>query len=364
MSTIVHVDLGERSYDIRIGTGLSPGDVLKEAEGQRVLIVSDSNVDPLYGERCEQALQAVGRTTFRAVVPAGEASKDLGVARHLYTEAVVSGLDRGSLIVALGGGMVGDLAGFVAATFLRGIGLVQAPTSLLAMVDSSVGGKTGVNLQQGKNLVGSFYQPLGVVADLAALATLPEREYVSGLAEVVKYGVIWDAEFFGRLESQVDKLLKRDIGFLEEVVARCCEIKAEVVAIDEREGGVRAILNFGHTLGHALEQVAGYSRWLHGEAVAAGMVYAASLSSRERGLSRGECDRLVDLLDRLGLPECAELLGAVSWNALREAMSTDKKTRGAMPRLVLAERLGSVVYGCEVSETTLEESFAGLPGAN
>jgi 3-dehydroquinate synthase len=227
-----------------------------------------------------------------------------------------------------------------------------------------VGGKTGVNLEQGKNLVGAFFQPLGVAADLASLSTLPEREFVSGLAEVVKYGVIWDAEFFARLESGAAKLLARDIDFLEEVVARCCEIKSEVVAVDEREGGVRAILNFGHTLGHAVEQVSGYSRWLHGEAVAAGMVYAAVLSSRERGFARDDCDRVIGLLGRLGLPGCAELLGGVSWRDLRDAMSTDKKTRGAVPRLVLAERLGSVVYGCEVQETSLEEAFAALPGAD
>ncbi|MEI6808893.1 MAG: iron-containing alcohol dehydrogenase, partial [bacterium] len=253
MSKQVHVKLGSRSYDILIGRNVTVGTSLKRRAGLKAMIVSDSNVDPLYGPRCERSLRAKGFETIRVTVPAGESSKSGRMVMELYNKAAELHLDRSSCIVALGGGVVGDLAGFIAATFLRGINFIQVPTSLLAMVDSSVGGKTGINLKQGKNLVGAFYQPVEVTADLSVLKTLPRREYVSGLAEVVKYGVIRDAAFFRMLEKNADRLLRRDSGLLEEVVARCCEIKAAVVSVDEREeGGERAVLNFGHTFGHAL----------------------------------------------------------------------------------------------------------------
>jgi 3-dehydroquinate synthase len=361
MSRTVHVDLQERGYDILIGCDPDPGEALAGERGARALIVSDANVDPLYGPGCEARLRARGIETSRAVVPAGEESKSLERAGFLYGKALEAGLDRSSLIVALGGGMVGDLAGFVAATFLRGIRFIQIPTSLLAMVDSAVGGKTGVNLDRGKNLVGAFHQPMAVVSDLAALKTLPEREYRSGLAEVVKYGVIWDAPFFSRLEAGVERLLARDPDFLEEVVGRCCEVKAEIVAVDERESGVRAILNFGHTFGHALEQVSGYSRWLHGEAVAAGMVYAAEVSVLEKGFPAEDGRRLALLLERLGLKvERGGPRFAWAWEDVRAAMSADKKALRSAPRFVLAERLGAVVFGCDVAEETLEKAFRSL----
>ncbi|MBA4389026.1 MAG: 3-dehydroquinate synthase, partial [Verrucomicrobia bacterium] len=231
----VHVELGDRSYDISIGEKMPIGTTLATERGLKALIISDSNVDPVYGKECESALEASGFITSRAVVPAGEASKDLKTVGLLYEQAIASGLDRSSVIVALGGGVVGDLAGFVAATFLRGVRLIQVPTSLLAMVDSSVGGKTGVNLPQGKNLVGAFYQPVEVVADMNRLGSLPEREYRSGLAEVIKYGVIWDAGLFRALEENVAGLICRDLEFLKAAVARCCEIKAEIVGMDEKE---------------------------------------------------------------------------------------------------------------------------------
>ena len=358
MSRIVHVDLRERSYDIGIGAGLPVGLAIEDPADRRALIVSDSNVDPLYGGVCEQSLRELGLETARAVVPAGEASKNLTVVGQLYEEALRAGLDRRAVIVALGGGMVGDLAGFSAATFLRGIAFVQVPTTLLAMVDSSVGGKTGVNLEQGKNLVGAFYQPIEVTANLPTLASLPEREYRSGLAEVVKYGVIWDAELFGRLEASASALMERDLTLLEDVVARCCEIKSEVVALDEREGGVRAILNFGHTFGHALEQVGGYGKWLHGEAVALGMSYAANLSVREKGFSAADADRVMGLLRQLGLPtDLAGDAAEMDWARLHVAMAADKKTQRNIPRFVLAQKLGAVAYGCEVSEETLKDAF-------
>lgn len=355
----VHVDLGERGYNIRIGRDLPVGTSLKEKkEGVRALIVSDSNVAPLHGDRCEEALHTQGFETIRTVVPAGEASKGLESLRKLYDKGVESGLDRASVIVALGGGMIGDLAGFMAATFLRGIRLIQVPTSLLAMVDSSVGGKTGINLPEGKNLVGAFYQPVEVVADLSTLKTLPEREYISGLAEVVKYGVIWDTDLFAQLEENSQKVLDRKFDVLEGVIARCCEIKAEVVALDERESGVRAILNFGHTLGHALEKVIGYGRWLHGEAVAVGMVYAAQVSTEQKGFPAEDYKRLTDLLRRFGLPVgFADLAAKFSWGELRQAIAVDKKARGEVVHFVLAERLGSVTFGCEVPEEVLKKMF-------
>jgi len=343
---------------VNVGAGVQVGSSLAGAAGVRVLIVSDSNVDPLYGDRCEEQLAAQGCSVARSVVPAGEESKSLRRVKELYTDALAAGLERTSVIAALGGGMVGDLAGFVAATYLRGIRLVQVPTTVLAMVDSAVGGKTAVNLPEGKNLVGSFHQPSEVAADLGTLTTLAEREYVSGLAEVVKYGVIWDGALFADLEKNVDGLLARDMRVLEEVVTRCCEIKAEVVKADEKESSLRAILNFGHTLGHALERVLGFGRCLHGEAVSAGMAYALRLSSAEKGLPGSEAERGVALLARLGLPVSMTGLDAnVEWSDLRAAMVTDKKTVGSVPRFVLAEKLGSVVFGCEPDEKALEEAF-------
>lgn len=355
MATTIDVKLGERSYPIHIGRALSLASFLESAPATRILMISDSNVDPLHGNACQKKLESRGGDVIRTVIPAGEATKSLKWVETLYSKAAEAGLDRSGVIVALGGGMTGDLAGFVAATYLRGVRFVQVPTSLLAMVDSSVGGKTGINLEQGKNLVGAFYQPVEVDADLDLLATLPEREYRSGLAEIVKYGVIWDASFFHLLEKHADALLARDPVWLEKVVARCCEIKAEVVAMDEREMGPRAILNFGHTLGHAIEKVDGYGRWLHGEAVAMGMHYAARLSTAVCGFPEEEANRVVGLMERLGLPVRAASGAALDWPALRDAMMSDKKTLRKRPRFVLAKRLGSVTIGCEVDETVLGE---------
>jgi 3-dehydroquinate synthase len=360
MSRTVHVNLGERGYDIHIGQGLDS--VLESnGSGAAALLVSDSNVAPLYADACAEALVARDFAVERAVVPAGEASKSLDCTKTLFDHALAGHLDRSSFIVALGGGVVGDLAGFAAGTYLRGVKLLQVPTSLLAMVDSSVGGKTGVNLPQGKNLVGVFYQPIEVAIDLGTLRTLPEREYLSGMAEVVKYGVIWDAKLFRSLEEQAKALRARDPNVLERIVARCCEIKAEVVAMDERESGVRAILNYGHTLGHAIENVSGYGRLLHGEAVAIGMAYAGELSCRCQGFGRDDCDRVVRLLEALGLPSGREVLDdSVTWEALREAMAADKKARRAVPTFVLAERIGSVMFNCVVQDDVLESTFRAM----
>jgi 3-dehydroquinate synthase len=355
MATTIQVKLAERSYPIHVGRGLTYLSVISDHSNARALIISDSNVDPLHGASVRRQLELRGVDCVTAVVPAGEETKSLKWVGYLYGQAAAAGLDRNSLIVALGGGMVGDLAGFVAATYLRGVRFVQVPTTLLALVDSSVGGKTGVNLEQGKNLVGAFYQPVEVDADLELLKTLPQREYVSGLAEVVKYGVIWDASLFHRLEKNTNELLRRDPGLLESVIARCCEIKAEVVAMDEREIGPRAILNFGHTLGHALEKVGGYGRWLHGEAVAMGMNYAAYLSVRVEGFSHTDAGRIAKLLAALGLPLCPEPGVNLAWSTLSEAMLSDKKTLKKRPRFVLSKQLGAAVVGCEVEASVLEE---------
>jgi 3-dehydroquinate synthase len=357
MATAVRVKLGERAYSIAIGRALPSLATVEDTQGLRAMIVSDSTVDALHGAACQQRLEARGVECLRAVVPAGEATKSLQWVEFLYTKAAEAALDRSALVVALGGGMVGDLAGFVAATYLRGVRFAQMPTTLLAMVDSSVGGKTGINLPQGKNLVGAFYQPVEVDADLDLLQTLPQREYVSGLAEVVKYGVIWDASLFHLIEKQADELLAREPALLERVVARCCEIKAEVVAIDEREIGPRAILNFGHTLGHALEKADGYGRWLHGEAVAIGMCYAAQLSVRAEGFPPAEADRIKNLLQRLGLPIGGPEGRFADWAGLRKAMGSDKKTVRNRPRFVLAKKLGSVVTGCELDDGILAEMW-------
>ena len=354
----VAVELGARSYNINIGTEF---ELFTDGGGRSALLVSDSNVDPLYGERCSKLLEARGFRVARVVVPAGESTKSLQHAGNLFESAVSAQLDRKSCVVALGGGVVGDLAGFVAGTYLRGVNLIQIPTSLLAMVDSSVGGKTAVNLPQGKNLVGVFYQPLEVVVNLDTLDTLPEREYISGLAEVVKYGVINDAGFFSLLESQVEALRRRDRLVLADVVGRCCEIKADVVAADEREGGLRAILNYGHTLGHAIENSCGYGELLHGEAVALGMVYAGILSVRAAGFAPDDADRIVKLLRALGLPaDKSALPVSLDWDVLRRVMSSDKKAEQAVPKFVLACELGRVDFGCHVSEDELETAWRDM----
>lgn len=305
MSQTVQVSLGDRSYPIHIGGGLLErlDELLKPVvRGTKCLIVTDSIAGPLYADTCAQALAELGITAATATIPSGEASKSGEHLFKLYDAAIANKLDRKSFIVALGGGVVGDLAGYAAASFLRGIQLIQIPTTLLSMVDSAVGGKTGINLPQGKNLIGAFHQPSLVVCDIDVLKSLPRRELVAGLAEVVKYGVIWDAELFALLEREADKIAAGEPALLAHLVKRSCEIKAEVVSKDEREDSLRAILNFGHTMGHAIEAIAGYGKFLHGEAISIGMIYAAKLSVALRGMPQSDADRLTKLLVRLGLP--------------------------------------------------------------
>ncbi|HOW97643.1 MAG TPA: 3-dehydroquinate synthase [Kiritimatiellia bacterium] len=355
MACKIKVDLGARSYEIRVGEGVlaQVGALCRELElGPSALVVSDEHVNPLYGPAVESSLRAAGFQVGRVAVPAGESSKAEARLFRLYDEALDRGLDRRAFVVALGGGVVGDLAGYFAASYLRGIRYVQVPTSLLAMVDSSVGGKTGINLPRGKNLVGAFHQPVLVAADITTLRSLPPREYAAGLAEVVKYGVIRDAAFFARLEANLAGLRSGEPALLEDVIAHCCRIKAEVVRLDERERSLRAILNFGHTLGHALEQVTGYGTYLHGEAVSLGMAFAARLSTRLAGLPADEAERIENLLRALGLPVDRPDL---DWSAARRAMTLDKKTQDRVLKFVLADRIGAARPGVEAPDAVLEE---------
>jgi 3-dehydroquinate synthase len=352
---IVKVSLGNRSYDIKIGTGLIARigrECARLGLGRRCLIISDRNVAPRYGKAAREALASAGFATGLVTIPAGETSKSLKVLESCYNQLAALRLERKSFIVALGGGVVGDLAGFVAATYLRGVPFVQVPTTLLAQVDSSVGGKVGMNLKAGKNLVGAFHQPRLVLCDLATLASLPMREYRAGLAEVIKYAIIYDARLFGQLERDLPKLLRRDPRTLAAVVARCCEIKADVVRQDETESGLRAILNFGHTIGHALEAISHYGKYLHGEAIAIGQVVAAKLSAQVLGLPASEVERIERLFQRAGLPTQLNL-GAPDKRKLLLAMKLDKKVSAGEIKFVLARRIGAAEFGLLVPAAIL-----------
>jgi 3-dehydroquinate synthase len=360
---IVKVPLGNRRYDIKIGTGLLArlGDHCARLKLQsRCAIISDRNVAPRYSQALQKALRGEGFDSTLITVPAGETAKSLKTVQACYDELAAQRLERKSFIVALGGGVVGDLAGFVAATYLRGIAFVQVPTTLLAQVDSSVGGKVGVNLRAGKNLVGAFYQPRLVLCDLDTLATLPAREYRAGLAEVIKYGIIYDAPLFRRLERDLPKLLRRDPATLAAVVARCCEIKAEVVRQDETEGGLRAILNFGHTIGHGLEAISHYGKYLHGEAISIGQVAAAALSARLLGLPAGDVERITDLFRRAGLPTAVRL-NPSQQKRLLAAMQLDKKVSRGEVKFVLARGIGQVEFGQRVPAALLGEAINHQP---
>jgi 3-dehydroquinate synthase len=359
---IVKVPLGTRSYYIKIGSGLLGqvgSDCKRLGLGTRCAIISDRNVAARYAKQVETNLARSGFETALITVPAGETAKSLKTVQSCYDQLAAKRLERNSFIVALGGGVVGDLAGFVAATYLRSIPFVQVPTTLLAQVDSSVGGKVGVNLKAGKNLVGSFYQPRLVICALDTLATLPTRELRAGLAEVIKYGIIYDAALFQRLERDLPKLLRREPATLAPVVARCCEIKAEVVRQDETESGLRAILNFGHTLGHALEAISHYGKYLHGEAISIGQVAAARLSRQVLDLPEKHADRISHLLDQAGLPTKAGL-SRTQQKHLLDAMKLDKKVSRGQLKFVLAKRIGKVQFGCHVPQNRIEQAAAEL----
>jgi 3-dehydroquinate synthase len=334
MTSTITVDLGERSYPIVIGTGLLGGgfDLSAYVAGNDCLIVSNETVAPLYLEVLIANL--AGKSVESISLPDGEAHKTVAAVESVIDKLVESRANRDTTVIALGGGVVGDIAGFAAASYMRGVGLIQVPTSLLAQVDSSVGGKTGVNHAKGKNLIGAFHQPNVVMIDTDTLATLPDRELKAGLAEVIKHGAAVDADFFAWLEDNIDALLAKDPVALSHAIQRSCEIKAQVVSDDEREAGRRAILNFGHTFGHAIEHCQGYGDWLHGEAVASGMVMAAMLSD----VAQDELSRLVDLTRRAGLPVKPPKIGA---DAMMRAMGMDKKVVKKELRFVLLKELGS-----------------------
>jgi 3-dehydroquinate synthase len=342
-TTTVQVQLSERSYPIEIGSGnlaRTGQTVAALGDFTHAVVITDTNVEPLHATVCAERLAAAVADVDLLVVEAGESSKSVEMADRLWHELLQLGADRKTLVVAAGGGVVGDLAGFVAATFARGLPFVQIPTTLLAQVDSSVGGKTGVNLPGAKNMVGVFWQPLGVVIDTEVLETLPPREYRAGLAEVVKYGVILDAEFFAYLEAQQDALNRRQADVLRTVIARCCRLKADVVENDERETtGLRAVLNYGHTFGHAIEAETGYGTLLHGEAVSIGMICASRLAERLGRIDSELTQRQLDLLQALGLPVA---LPDVDREVLLSAMRRDKKVAHGRLRFVLPSRLGCV----------------------
>jgi shikimate kinase/3-dehydroquinate synthase len=336
----LHVDLGDRSYPIAIGQSLlSDVELLKRhIASQRVAIVTNTVVAPLYLQQVTETLQAAGKQVVSIVLPDGEEEKNWGSVMRIFDVLLSEKCDRKTMLIALGGGVIGDMTGFAAATYMRGVPFVQIPTTLLAQVDSSVGGKTGINHPLGKNMIGAFYQPQAVVADTMTLSTLPDRELSAGLAEVIKHGAIIDAPFFDWIEANIGKLMERDADALAYAIQRSCEIKADVVRQDEREGGLRAILNFGHTFGHAIEAGLGYGEWLHGEAVGCGMVMAADLSYRLGFIDERTRQRIAALVQAAGLPTVAPNLGTERW---LELMQVDKKNEGGQIKFILLKPLGS-----------------------
>jgi 3-dehydroquinate synthase len=355
----LQVDVGHSRYPIAIGSGLLANRELLDAHirGRDLLIVTNTTVARLYLTKLTDTL--AGRRVAECILPDGEQHKTLQTAGWVFDALVGKKMNRDATVLALGGGVVGDIAGFAAACYQRGIGYVQIPTTLLAQVDSSVGGKTGVNHSGGKNLIGAFYQPLSVIADTDTLATLPDRELRAGLAEVIKYGCVWDPLLFDWLDLHMVKLLARDVDALTYAISRSCEIKATVVAKDEREQNLRAILNFGHTFGHAIEAATAYETFLHGEAVGLGMLIAADLSHRLGLIDGAVRNRVRDVLTRAGLPTEAPRIGAA--RAL-ELMHMDKKVLAGTVRLVLLEKLGRAIVTADYSrsalDATLEEYFA------
>jgi|OpeIllAssembly_1097287.scaffolds.fasta_scaffold18042_2 3-dehydroquinate synthase len=356
----LHIDLGERGYPILIGPGLlhDPALVGGSVAARDVLVVTNTTVAPLYLARLERALQ--GKRLASVALPDGEQHKTLATLNRVFDALVEHRMNRDACVVALGGGVVGDMAGFAAACYQRGVDYVQVPTTLLAQVDSSVGGKTGVNHPGGKNLIGAFHQPRAVLADTDTLGTLPPREFRAGLAEVIKYGLIADAGFLDWIEAHLDALLRLDGAALARAIRRSCEIKAAIVAEDEREHGRRALLNLGHTFGHAIETATGYDEWLHGEAVGAGLLMAADLSWRLGWLAEADLARIRHLLERAGLPVATPPIGA---GRALQLMGMDKKVLAGRIRLVLMRRVGEGVVVGDYPAAALEATLSAHFGA-
>ncbi len=349
------VGLGDRAYPIHIGAGLlsRTGQLLEAGSSRRAVIVTNAVVAAHHLAPLKAALHEQGTHVDVVLLPDGEAHKNLSTLNDLLTRLLELRAERSTTLFALGGGVVGDIAGFAAAIYQRGMPFVQVPTTLLAQVDSSVGGKTGVNHPLGKNMIGAFWQPRAVVIDTDCLATLPDRELRAGLAEVIKYGAIRDAGFFAWLEGNIETLLAKDAAALAQAIHRSCEIKAEIVAADERESGERALLNFGHTFGHAIEAAQGYGAWLHGEAVAAGMLCAARLSERVCGFEAAGTSRLSDLVAAAGLPTSSPKVAAERWLDL---MRRDKKVEGGAMRFVLLAELGRALVRADVPDADVVAS--------
>ncbi|HUR88430.1 MAG TPA: 3-dehydroquinate synthase [Ramlibacter sp.] len=336
----VAIDLGERSYRILIGSGVldAPGTWAGSPSSTQALVVTNTTVQPLYAHRLVRAVASHHKQVHVVALPDGEKHKNWQVLNQIFDALLARACDRKTVLYALGGGVVGDMAGFAAASYMRGVPFVQVPTTLLAQVDSSVGGKTAINHPLGKNMIGAFYQPQLVVCDLDTLATLPPREFSAGLAEVIKYGPIADMDFLAWIEANIDGLMARDARLLAHAVRRSCEIKAAVVGQDERESGLRAILNFGHTFGHAIEAGLGYGEWLHGEAVGCGMVMGSRLSQRLGTVDEAFVARLTRLLERAKLPVHAPRLGA---DRFIELMRVDKKAEAGEIKFVVIDKPGS-----------------------
>ena len=358
------VEIPHRQYPIFVAEGLLADTqklrelLLARIQGRQVAIITNKVVAPLYLDALLEALDGLQVDVMQ--MDDGEAEKNLQVYQQTMDFLLAARHNRSTCLIALGGGVVGDLCGFVAATFQRGVDFVQIPTTLLAQVDSSVGGKTAVNHPQAKNMIGAFHQPVAVLADTATLGTLPSREYAAGLAEVVKYGVIEDAAFFEFLEQHSDDLLAKDGAVLSQVILRCCAIKAEVVSADERESGRRAILNYGHTFGHGIEKLCGYGQWLHGEAVAIGMVMAARLSVAVAGLDESVVMRLTALLRRLGLPTALDQASrkVATIEAMMDVMGLDKKVVDGRLRFIVASQLGQVQVRDDIDAAVVRNVLA------
>jgi len=348
---ILQVDLGERTYPIYIGPGLldDPGPYRRHVPGRQVMVVTNETVAPLYLQRVLAALSDFQAASV--ILPDGEEYKTLEVWNRIFDALLEQHFDRRCTILALGGGVIGDMAGFAAATYQRGVHFIQVPTTLLAQVDSSVGGKTGLNHALGKNMIGAFYQPRCVIADTDTLDTLEDRQLSAGLAEVIKYGLITDAEFFAWLEQHLDAIVARDIQALSHAIERSCQNKAKIVSADEREAGRRALLNLGHTFGHAIETGVGYGDWLHGEAVGAGICMAADLSHRLGWLTDHDKRRIVDIIGRAGLPVAPP--AGLDAKRILELMAVDKKVLDGELRLVLLRGIGQSLVTADFSQDDL-----------
>jgi 3-dehydroquinate synthase len=363
MKSVITVELPQRSYEVAVVSGGLDqlGNWMQPLKlGQKVLLVSNPSIFRRYGERAIASLHQAGFEVAHHTIPPGERYKTLSSIQKIYDTALANRLERSSTIVALGGGVVGDMAGFAAATWLRGISFVQVPTSLLAMVDASIGGKTGVNHPQGKNLIGAFHQPRLVLIDPQVLNTLPAREFRAGMAEVIKYGIIWDAQLFEQLEqaSRLDQQRYLDPELLQMILTRSCEAKAHVVSKDEREAGLRAILNYGHTIGHAVESLTGYRLVNHGEAVAIGMVAAGQIAV-ELGLwTQAECDRQHALIQKTGLP--TQIPAELDVEAIAATLQTDKKVEAGRVRFVLPTQIGTVKVTDQVPSKTVGQVLRQL----